>query len=602
MGEIYSRADSVIVWLGPCEDEMKDWMWLHIEFLDALEASIEQSGVEGVQAEGPYQPKFLKYVTSLPPCGNFEDCWAKYMSFSRRRRWFSRAWIVQEIVNAKSIIVQCGTLLLSWERIERLALIINAHGWPSLLGMDISAFAGRAIADGVMRLVTMRWNRRRLIPDHSLSLWAVFATARQTQPDTRGVTDATQYWTSLQSLLFDTRQFLATDPRDKVFSILSMAELGSKGVQERCFDVIRPEYSVTISPQSVFTKVTVSLLQELPRLTNLSYVEDKSNIILPGLPSWVPDYTCTNIPMPPIQLRDSATTFDCCSNLGKKSKIDHHVGVRYTESMDTLAVKARKIDRIVEVCTPMWDIFKAHDISSCLIILSNLPQTYATGQSRGEVLWRTMIADTASGLPATTKTEESFRIYALLRLARKVSLEAFQAIPKVIIMPAIPSLPSKSTINAHVSPFMDLFRSLEGVKELPAWDEVIALAQHMLHFRIMDFVKASDRQDPDHPFLKTERYLNGVEVGAREFKDALGMSSGYRRLFRTEKGFLGLGPQSSEVGDEVWLLETAKVPFALHRRKDESEYELVGETYLHRAMHGELTDKEMDKSRWIYLV
>ncbi|TGO50066.1 hypothetical protein BOTNAR_0407g00050 [Botryotinia narcissicola] len=59
-----------------------------------------------------------------------------------------------------------------------------------------------------------------------------------------------------------------------------------------------------------------------------------------------------------------------------------------------------------------------------------------------------------------------------------------------------------------------------------------------------------------------------------------------RTLFRTRKGYLGIGAQSLRPCDEVWVLAGASVPFILRRGEDEF-YELVGEVYLHGVMHGE---------------
>ena len=59
-----------------------------------------------------------------------------------------------------------------------------------------------------------------------------------------------------------------------------------------------------------------------------------------------------------------------------------------------------------------------------------------------------------------------------------------------------------------------------------------------------------------------------------------------RRIYLTEKGYIGLGPQSADDGDEVWILGGAKVPFVL-RKCQEGGYTLVGESYVHGIMTGE---------------
>ncbi|KAG5759431.1 hypothetical protein H9Q72_012440 [Fusarium xylarioides] len=62
-----------------------------------------------------------------------------------------------------------------------------------------------------------------------------------------------------------------------------------------------------------------------------------------------------------------------------------------------------------------------------------------------------------------------------------------------------------------------------------------------------------------------------------------------RVLFVTEKGYLGLGPARTEVGDVVSLVAGAHVPFAL--RNGAQGWVLVGETYVHGVMNGEVVTK-----------
>ncbi|KAA8566126.1 hypothetical protein EYC84_008729 [Monilinia fructicola] len=64
-----------------------------------------------------------------------------------------------------------------------------------------------------------------------------------------------------------------------------------------------------------------------------------------------------------------------------------------------------------------------------------------------------------------------------------------------------------------------------------------------------------------------------------------------RSLFRTQKGYLGIGAQSLCPFDEVWLFAGAAVPFILRRCQDQC-FELVGEAYLHGVMHGEALEWE----------
>jgi hypothetical protein len=67
-----------------------------------------------------------------------------------------------------------------------------------------------------------------------------------------------------------------------------------------------------------------------------------------------------------------------------------------------------------------------------------------------------------------------------------------------------------------------------------------------------------------------------------------------RSLFRTSVGSLGIGPQSLQILDEVWILNGATVPFVLRPRED-GTFQLIGEAYLHGLMHGELTSWRTDE-------
>ncbi|KAF4956020.1 hypothetical protein FGADI_4193 [Fusarium gaditjirri] len=69
------------------------------------------------------------------------------------------------------------------------------------------------------------------------------------------------------------------------------------------------------------------------------------------------------------------------------------------------------------------------------------------------------------------------------------------------------------------------------------------------------------------------------------FAIAVDDSGADKALFVTEKGYLGLGPARTEVGDVVSLIAGAHVPLVL--RKGGQGWILIGETYVHGVMYGE---------------
>lgn len=68
-----------------------------------------------------------------------------------------------------------------------------------------------------------------------------------------------------------------------------------------------------------------------------------------------------------------------------------------------------------------------------------------------------------------------------------------------------------------------------------------------------------------------------------------------RRLFCTVGGRIGFGPARILPGDLVCVLNNADVPHTLraHSKGEQLEYELIGETYVHKMMNGEVEDLDV---------
>jgi hypothetical protein len=72
-----------------------------------------------------------------------------------------------------------------------------------------------------------------------------------------------------------------------------------------------------------------------------------------------------------------------------------------------------------------------------------------------------------------------------------------------------------------------------------------------------------------------------------------------RAFFITDNGYLGLGPGTTKVGDDVWILAGGRVPFILRSKEPNIDLELneytnayqctfVGDAYVHNIMDGQL--------------
>ncbi|KAI0131886.1 heterokaryon incompatibility protein-domain-containing protein [Xylariales sp. AK1849] len=76
-------------------------------------------------------------------------------------------------------------------------------------------------------------------------------------------------------------------------------------------------------------------------------------------------------------------------------------------------------------------------------------------------------------------------------------------------------------------------------------------------------------------------------------------------FFITESGYIGLGPPTIEVGDEVWVLSGGRTPFVLRACDDSApvgesdQYQFVGDTYVYGIMWGEAVVGREDKHRTV---
>jgi hypothetical protein len=73
-----------------------------------------------------------------------------------------------------------------------------------------------------------------------------------------------------------------------------------------------------------------------------------------------------------------------------------------------------------------------------------------------------------------------------------------------------------------------------------------------------------------------------------------------RCLFQTRRNYLGNGNRSLQIGDQVWILRGADVPFLL-RPLANGSYRLMGDTYAHKVMYGEAVPSEKLKFENIVL-
>ncbi|KAI0835879.1 heterokaryon incompatibility protein-domain-containing protein [Hypoxylon sp. FL0890] len=246
MRDIYSRAEHVIVWLGP---------------------ELEPGAVTPVDCVGIAKKThdLLDSLASADP----EDCDAAakildgtgdpiyaLLMLNRffSRPWFSRIWVLQEIALAKIATLIYGDRLISWNRLvlavdalRRLQLGLHTHLWR---------LSNAARMDRVQRC----WLRTR---------------GAGLQEETRSPLHF-----ELADLLWQTRFFEWTEPRDRLYGIIGLVKGDVRN--EKLLEV---DYTKPVA--DIFRDLTIFMI----RNGMIAHVLCSIATSMDGLPSWASSWT-----------------------------------------------------------------------------------------------------------------------------------------------------------------------------------------------------------------------------------------------------------------------------------------------------------------------
>lgn len=533
MGEIYSQAVEVLIWLGPeTNSSAKAFYYLRDVILPCIRILSERSAKDIDTWEGREGKLVVssEFSDGFPPFALYDQKAQKFMEYTvqkepesvqyleglcelLRRPWWRRIWVLQEVVRSKSAKLVCGTQTFPWtEFCHALGTIVNSC--PSSRDVNISQNS-RII--GVPETKTATGARNKLLRN----IAAAFAGPMIMQNFRERW--LTRSGTHLPLLLFATQRFKSTDPRDKIYALLGLINY------DQDLDAIGiPDYDIL--PGILFTKVAKWLIcrqQDLSlfeELHNVDYhfvgrVEDLS------LPSWVPDFRFDRS-IPPIDghswvfeeergfyqwflsafgrgqgdshkdspensERDERRPF--CAGLEIKSPVPF----RFSLDNRILTVIGVEVDTIVTVLESCLD-----DIGACVrgwrhevLPDHDSKMSYVRGGTIKEAFWRTALAN--------------------------INIWEYQ-------------------ITSSATLIRDM---IDGVSEMPP--------------RSVDDEK---------------NIVEGILAGTR------GPFPGFRRrLFQTSSGLIGLGPETVEPGDVVTVLYGSRMCIILRPCQNSELYRVVGE-------------------------
>jgi hypothetical protein len=240
MREVFARARRVLVFLGGAETERT---FRHIK--------------NGMDFDRIYEPGYVAK-------------WREDASRIFDQPWFQRIWVIQEVAFSKRAIVLGGGVCMTWKELVNVAKICSrdADAPP----------ARRTRAHAVLGIDHLRKEiRKRTNPDSESKPGAI--------PKSNCSLERCNDLLDLAQLF---RSYAATDPRDKIYALLNLAMTFET---DRVASRIEVDY--TISASDLFLE-TARRITSGPEPLGLLRSVDASPPRLPGLPSWVPDWSCSS--------------------------------------------------------------------------------------------------------------------------------------------------------------------------------------------------------------------------------------------------------------------------------------------------------------------
>lgn len=562
MTDIYRGCKRVIVWLGGGGPELEDFVSLHEILAPRISRYLMDNGRAYIEQKHWDKEEFYHEFRLAELHGHLN--WTAFTNFYSQTCWFSRAWIVQEIVNAPKITVLCGQHTIIWEGMLLLATFLH----DSRLGSAFLPFSGDS-----QRIIPVEPGAKVCVLNGMRSAYKGLGSAAWLKTFAERVEMSTLEETCYAiffHFIMEMRKSKASDPRDKIYAALGFLETSlPAGVQP----IIRPNYSAGFTVQEAYIEASTTLLLMLPNLWLLSEVGDPSLSCISGLPSWVPDFSYENIQ----SLRSTALDPYNASGDAQKPLRSTISAKLLTIQGSTLILRGACFDTIKSVIQFKQDwlaakigveanIMRTSElIMSWLRIISTANLT-PKSQSPTEVLWRTMVAGRPKRNDLPPISKEVFHDFILHWLLQVITIQEIVTTAR----------------------FMQLIFLFE---DLPSMNVILSL----MTFRTEDNPNQEVSADKLEKIAKLRR-------NAVMFSAAYGRNTSNRKLLLTEQGRLGMGPVSMKEGDRVCMIRGAELLFVLRPADGENTFTLIGEAYVHGCMDGELVDVLKDDLKPIRII
>jgi hypothetical protein len=540
MGAIYQAAAKVLVWLGSREPE-PDVIWTITTFIPAYQAKTcdlgdrERSLMDLFAFDSEHE---LSRIIGSEIWVRWKTAWLPFFKFFLRKRWWTRGWVVQEVVlkGRAQVDILCGpgSSTFAWILPSKFFFVIltgssgsrsslrrclqsNLHGWEAGKG-TLSRLVSQAHISTELGIDSFRERAKEFGADTPIKAWYCY----------------------MFEIIKRMKPCRFTDKRDHIYGCLGLV-VGH--LPQGMTNPIQPNY--TKSHQEIFTEVASLFLINMPRLEGLSLCSGLRN---KELPSWVPDFSAHIDSQEPklwSTFPGSGRVFDAWEASKSRTQL---IQPRFS-SNGSLVLQGAKFDVVRDFSNVRNSSSRSH---LWMLRFCTIGDIYdPSNESRAKALCQSLTTYKRLNLESESELAFLFRHWFTFYTAHNYNVFSKKGKSRLFRLNEV--LSRLDTLsNSH--PNKDWFPTATEFKSIIKSD--------------IDFI------------AKKRAGLFPSPTQARLF-------------FTTASGNLGHGPEKSMPGDEIWLVQGARVPFVLRKQTSISGYRIVGDAYVHGFMHGEMMTEEL---------
>ncbi|KAI1500785.1 heterokaryon incompatibility protein-domain-containing protein [Biscogniauxia marginata] len=341
MDDIYRSAGRVIIWLGVADKYTQP----ACELISKFSRLSEKDRLTVVPSAFENEPN-----SDLLGRSNSLEHWCS-VALLFGRTWFTRAWVIQEIVLAQSTIVLCGRHTLDWNDMETMSHFLATRTSANIF-------------------------KTHLFKDHDAK-----PISYKNPTKLKAIKDdkAGDSGDVLLRCLIRCRTYDASNDHDKVYSLLGLVHK-----DQELPKILYPDYHRSV-PQ-LYTDVTKYILKNAKDLHVLAHAEGddfKQPKYISALPSWVPDWSVR------AELGLRITNYKRYQAAGDLPCF------KEVQPGGCLILRGAQLDVVSQIGDTKAEVNSSKVCTNWLGILKQLELEYP-GRDHHDAFWRTLVVDTDS--------------------------------------------------------------------------------------------------------------------------------------------------------------------------------------------------------------